>query len=170
MFNKKKKTEAPENIAEQNGGEVQFTKNIKTLWIYTTLFCAFALVLIIVSSIIQGKMNNDAEYYQGLYDNEKTQNQSTIQNIQTQNKKLTADIEKYKTQNEALLKEFEEDKALVNNAAALIENAEYIILAQKEAYTGSKDDAKEILDKVDPSILTEDMRECYDSVAKMINK
>lgn len=115
-------------------------------------------------------MNNDAEYYQGLYDNEKTQNQSTIQNIQTQNKKLTADIEKYKSQNEALLKEFEEDKALVNNAAALIENAEYILLAQKEAYTGSKDDAKEILDKVDPSVLTEDMRECYDSVAKMINK
>lgn len=167
MFKKKNKPE-PAQTPEENGGEVQFTKNIKTLWIYTTLFCLFALALIVISSVIQGKMNDDAEYYQGLYDTEKTQNQSTIQNIQTENQSLRAAIESYKAENEALLKEFEEDEKLVTDAAELIENAEYILLAQKEAYTGSYGDARDILEKADPALLTEDMRECYDSLAKML--
>lgn len=165
MFKKKTK---PEQTPEQNSGDVQFTKNIKTLWIYTTLFCLFALALIVISSIIQGKMNNEAEYYQGLYDTEKTQNQSTIQNIQTENASLRAAIENYKAENQALLKEFEQDERLVKLAAELTENAEYILLSQKEAYTGSYGNAKKILEKVDPEVLTDDMRTCYDSLKKML--
>ena len=93
MFKKKEKPEAVNETAQEN---TEFKKNIKTLWVYTSLFCTFALVLILVSSLIQGKVDGRAEDLQDQIESERTSSQSTIQNIQTKNDTLTKENEKLK--------------------------------------------------------------------------
>lgn len=161
LFNKKQ----PKPDGEDG---VQFEKNIRSLWIYTTLFCVFALVLIIISSVIQGKINSKADYYEGIYNEHISSSQSTIQNIQTENASLKAAIEIYKKQNEQYAKGAAEDAELAKESAELITNAEYLLLAQKEAYTGRYSDARELLKKVNAELLTEDMQSCYKSLRKML--
>ena len=98
MFKKKEKPEAVETAQENT----EFKKNIKTLWIYTSLFCTFALVLILVSSLIQGKVDSRAENLQDQIESERTTSQSTIQNIQTKNDALVKENEELKSQNDFL--------------------------------------------------------------------
>jgi uncharacterized protein YlxW (UPF0749 family) len=161
MLFKKKKT-AP----EQNG-EVQFEKNIKTLWIYTTLFCLFALVLIVISSVIQGKINAKAEdYYEDIYTEQINSSKSTIQNIQTENQSLKSAIEMYKAENDMLVSQQTADAALVQEQTELITNAEYLLLAQKAANSGKRKEAKEFLEKINKEKLTDTMLELYISLTK----
>lgn len=159
MFGKKK-TEVTEK------GDVQFEKNIKTLWIYTVLFCGFALILIIVSSVIQGKIDSEAEYYQDQYENAQTSSQSTIKNIQDENAALKKDLAAYKSENSKMLGEYEDDKVLLNNASEMIENAEYLILALDSLENNKKQDAKTFLAKVNPEMLSDTMQDVYDRLAK----
>ena len=165
----KKKNNAPQSVENTPEGEQQkFRKDIKILWIYTTLFCLFALVLIIVSSAIQGKINSTADYYQDLYEGEKTSSQSTIKNIQTENASLKQANENYKAENERLTAEIEQSTQTINDGAALTENAEYLLLAQQELYSGSRNKAKELVKLVDKSILTKDMLEIYTRLCKTL--
>ena len=163
----KKKNTAPQTENEQ-AGEQKIKKDIKILWIYTTLFCAFALLLIIVSSVIQGKINSTAEYYQDLYEGEKTTSQSTIQNIKTENESLKSAVENYKTENEKLRNENKTAELTINNSAKIIENAEYLLNAQKEVYGGSRAKAKELVNLVDKNLLTEDMQAIYEKLCNTL--
>ena len=149
--------------------EVQFEKNIKTLWIYTTLFCLFALVLIVVSSIIQGRIDSRAEYYQDRYENAQSSSQSTIKNIQDENAALKKDLESYKAKSELLDSRTAQDEKLINNAAALIQNADLLISAQEYVQSGKRNDARECLRKVDADILSQTMREVYDSLRERLD-
>ena len=164
LFGKKDK----KTVAETENGEQKFEKDIKVLWIYTTLFCLFALVLIIISSVIQGKIHSDEEYYQDLYEGEKASSQSTIQNIQTENAALKAALEQYKKENENLANKDDADELAINSAAAIIENGDYLLKAQAETYTGSTKKAREALAKVDENALTEQMREVYNKLCKRL--
>ena len=56
----------------------------------------------------------------------------------------------------------------IKDGAALTENAEYLLLAQQELYSGSRNKAKELVKLVDESILTEDMREIYTKLCKTL--
>lgn len=159
MFGKKKNTPAP-----AENGDVQFEKNIKTLWVYTLLFCAFALVLIIVSSIIQGKINSEAEYYQDQYENAQTSNQSTIKNIQDENAALKKDLAVFKSEHEKTSAENEQNKELLNNANELIENAEYLILALECEDNNDDAQAKAYLNKINPDMLSESMKSAYEAL------
>lgn len=142
----------------------QFDKNIKTLWIYTTLFCIFALLLIAVSSVIQGRINSQAEYYQEQFENAKTSGQSTIKNIQDENAALKRDIEVYKAENVKVTAELDSDKQLLHDAESMLENAELLMKAQKEAYTGSYAKARQLVLAVDKNCLQGDMLTIYNSL------
>lgn len=167
MFKKKKNMpQSAENVPV--GEEQKFQKDIKILWIYTTLFCLFALLLIIVSSVIQGNINSTADYYQDLYEGEKTSSQSTIKNIQTENASLKQANEAYKAENDRLTEEIDQSTQTINDGAALTENAEYLLAAQQELYTGSRNKAKELIKLVDEEILTEDMTAVYDKLCKTL--
>lgn len=179
MSKKKKQTAAPENTAPETETkaetteteqeqEQKFEKDIKVLWIYTTLFCLFALVLIIASSLIQGKINSTAEYYQGLYEGEKTSSQSTIKNVKTENTSLKNANEKLRAENERLQKDLETSTETINTAAELAESYEYLILAQKESNSGSRAKAKELYAKIDGSILQGDTLEIYQKLGKTL--
>lgn len=149
--------------------EVQFEKNIKTLWIYTTLFCLFALVLIVVSSIIQGKINSKAEYYQDRYESAQTSSQSTIKNIQDENEALKRDLETYKKKAERLELLSGTDTELLNEAAELIENADYLLAAQKLESDGEDKAALAELNKVNSNKLTSAMRQVYDELRERLD-
>ena len=166
MFKKKKDV----SVAQNQEGEQKFQKDIKILWIYTTLFCLFALSLIVISSLIQGKMNSNAEYYQGLYEGEKTSNQSTIKNIQTAYQSALNDNERLTEENEKLKSESGTTNQVTNMAAAVIENSEYILKAQKLYYENQKEEAAKTLKLVDASMLTKDMKEIFDSLAENLNQ
>ena len=159
MFGKKKNT-----AASAENSDKQFEKNIKTLWIYTILFCAFALVLIVVSSVIQGKMNSDAEYYQDQYENAQTSNQSTIKNIKDENAALKKDLAVYKSEHDRKSAEYEQNKELLNNANELIENAEYLILALECEDNNDKAQAKAYLNKINPDMLSDTMKAAYEAL------
>lgn len=165
MFNKKKKQQTPEIKSE----EQKFQKDIKLLWIYTTLFCLFALSLIVVSSLIQGKMNANAEYYQGLYEGEKTSKQSAIKNIQDSYQSALKDNERLREENEKFKEEANTTDQVTNMAASVIENSEYLLKAQKLFYEKQKDEAAKNLKLVDSSMLTEEMKTIYDSLAEQLN-
>ncbi len=158
----------PESTAD-NANQVQFEKNIKTLWIYTTLFCLFALVLIVVSSIIQGKINSKAEYYQDQYENAQTSSQSTIKNIQDENAALKKDIETYKQTAQRLEAMAQTDTQLINEAAQLIENAQYLLEAQQYASSGKTEQARTEFKKIDSSKLPQDMLEIYETLQKRLD-
>lgn len=149
--------------------EVQFEKNIKTLWIYTTLFCLFALVLIVVSSIIQGKINSKAEYYQDRYESAQTSSQSTIKNIQDENAALKRDLETYRKKAERLELLSGTDAELLNEAAELIENADYLLAAQKLESDGEDKAALAELNKVNSNKLTSAMRQVYDELRERLD-
>lgn len=149
--------------------EMQFEKNIKTLWIYTTLFCLFALVLIVVSSIIQGKINSKAEYYQDRYESAQTSSQSTIKNIQDENEALKRDLETYKKKAERLELLSGTDTELLNEAAELIENADYLLAAQKLESDGEDKAALAEFNKVNSNKLTSAMRQVYDELRERLD-
>ena len=149
--------------------EVQFEKNIKTLWIYTTLFCLFALVLIVVSSIIQGKINSKAEYYQDRYESAQTSSQSTIKNIQDENAALKRDLETYKKKAERLELLSGTDAELLDEAAELIENADYLLAAQQLEADGEDKAALAELNKVNSNKLTSAMRRAYDELRERLD-
>lgn len=163
MFNKKPKPEAVEQTVEQTA---EFKKNIKTLWIYTSLFCTFALVLILVSSIIQGKVDDRAENLQDQIESERTTSQSTIQNIQTKNDTLTKENEKLTEQNEFLKSQAETEKQLLDTANEIIINAEYLA---KALSAKDKDVARDYLSKIDPSRLSTDLYAEYSRLITELN-
>ena len=178
MFNKKKKnddtqalTESTDKVQSEKSGEneVQFEKNIKTLWIYTTLFCIFVLALIVVSSIIQSKINSKAEYYQDQYESAQTSSQSTIKNIQDENAALKKDLETYKAMAEQLEIRSETDAELINDAAELIENAEYLLSAQQYLTNGNREAAREQFIKVNSDKLTGAMLDVYETLQKRLD-
>ena len=148
---------------------MQFEKNIKTLWIYTTLFCLFALVLIVVSSIIQGKINSKAEYYQDRYESAQTSSQSTIKNIQDENAALKRDLETYKKKAERLELLSGTDAELLDEAAELIENADSLLAAQQLEADGEDKAALAELNKVNSNKLTSAMRRAYDELRERLD-
>lgn len=147
MFKKKEKPEAVETAQENT----EFKKNIKTLWIYTSLFCTFALVLILVSSLIQGKVDSRAENLQDQIESERTTSQSTIQNIQTKNDALVKENEELKSQNDFLKSQADTEKQLLDSANEIIVNAEYLTKALTAV---DNDTARAYLTKIDPSRLS----------------
>jgi len=160
MF-KKKKTEAP--VTETNETK-EFEKNIKTLWIYTTLFCLFALILIIISSFVQYKIDRRAEYYQGQYETVQSSSQSTIKNIQTENDALKKDIEKYKQEASICKEQAENDAVLLQKSAAMLENAEILLEIQNAVSSRDMNTARELMQTVDVNNLSEKMLEIYNGL------
>ena len=159
-----KKTEEQQTPAT----EVQFEKNIKTLWIYTTLFCLFALVLIVVSSLIQSKINSRAEYYQSQYESEQTANRSTIKNISDENAALKQDLARYKSRAEALEAQTAADSELLAAAADLAENEAYLAMAQSALMSGNYEKARAEFKKIDAERLSEELQEAYAALQKRI--
>ena len=165
MFGKKKEAATTPETAEQPADNtVQFEKNIKTLWIYTTLFCLFALVLIVVSSVIQSKINSRAEYYQDQYENTKTTSQSAIKNIRDENEALKKDLESYKSRAEALEAQTESDAALLNAASLMVENAEYLAKAQSALSSGNTEQARAYYRRIAPDKLSAELVTVYESL------
>ncbi len=156
-------TPAPQAESDKPRGAevVQFEKNIKTLWIYTTLFCLFALALIVISSVIQGRINSKAEYYQDRYEDAQTSNRSTIKNIQDENAALKRDLEAAQAESKELTAAAETDGELIGGAAGALENAEYIASAQRLLLSGDRQGAKIELDKVDANSLSNPLRDIY---------
>ena len=150
MFKKKEKPESVQPIEENT----EFKKNIKTLWVYTSLFCTFALVLILVSSLIQSKVDSRAENLQDQIESERTTSQSTIQNIQTKNDDLVKKNEKLKQENEFLKSQAETEKQLLESANEIIVNAEYLT---KALTATDAETARAYIAKIDPARLSPDL-------------
>ena len=165
MF-KKKKTDAP---VQQTTETQEFQKNIKTLWIYTTLFCLFALVLILISSFVQYKIDRRAEYYQGQYETVQSSSQSTIKNIQTENDALKKDIEKYKEEASICKEQAENDAVLLQNSALMLENAEILLDIQSDVASRNYNSAREKMQTVDTEYLSEKMLEVYNALKDKLN-
>lgn len=160
MFNKKVKTEA-------DGGN-DFEKNIKTLWIYTSLFCAFALVLILLSSIIQGKIDKRAEYYQSQYESVQSSSQSTIKNIQDENKALKADIEVYKDRAQKADELLKAEQQSLTTATEMLKNAQILIDAQENMSKGGYKTARNLLKTIDTQYLSESATAMYNRLCKTL--
>lgn len=184
MFKKKKTnqtettetTVTPETVkdapaaesAEQADKPQEFQKNIKTLWIYTSLFCIFALVLIFISSFFQEKYDKDKEDLQiqlEKHELELSDKQSTIKNIETEiegykklNQKLEEDNKKYQEQ-------YAIDKDLLLSSSEIIANADYLLLTQQALDTGDKETARTHLACVDVNYLTDAMLTAYNNCA-----
>lgn len=161
MFKKKKPVETP---VEQTNETQEFQKNIKTLWIYTTLFCVFALVLIAISSYVQYKIDRRAEYYQDQYENVQTSSQSTIKNIQTENDTLKKDIEKYKKEATICKEQAENDAELLQKSAEMIENAEILLDVQNDVNARNFASAREKMQTVNADCLSDKMLEVYNAL------
>ncbi len=161
MFNKKPKTEQ----VQQND---EYQSKMKVLWIYTSLFCLFALVLILLSSFIQSKIDKRAEYYQDQYESAQTTAKSTIKNIKDENNALKADIEVYKKKAEDAQTSLDNSQQSLDFANKVIENAQYVIDAQTSVFFHKNKEAKETLKLVDTQYLTEEMLKTYESLAKRV--
>ena len=162
MFKKKNTAEPP--VTEQTNETQEFQKNIKTLWIYTTLFCVFALVLIAISSYVQYKIDRRAEYYQDQYENVQTSSQSTIKNIQTENDTLKKDIEKYKQEASICKEQAENDAELLQKSAQMIENAEILLDIQNDVSARNYTTAREKMQTVNADCLSDKMVEVYNAL------
>lgn len=167
MLKRKKKEEAveqtaPETVqqsATEGQGEdlVKFEKNIKLLWVYTALFCLFAVALIAISSVIQGKINSDEEYHQEITHS----TQSALKNIQDQNAAFKAEIEDVKAKLEMYENENKEYTDIIGSTAEIVENTEYLMNALVFKDKNENDKAREELGKVDKTILSYEMRVIY---------
>lgn len=174
LFKKKEKTEkAVAETAQKSDAAApsqeneEFKKNIKTLWIYTSLFCAFALILILISSVIQGKVDNRAENLQDQIESERTASQSTIQNIQTKNNDLVKQNEKLTKENEFWKEQAETEKQLLQTANEIIINAEYLTKALSAT---SSDVARSYIEKINPEYLSGDLLAEYTRLVTELDK
>lgn len=169
MFKKKKKT-TPEEIAAAPVNETnaeqpkEFQKNIKTLWIYTSLFCVFALVLIFISSFFQEKRDRENETLRAQVEKhelEFSDNQSTIKNIESEldtYKQINDILDK---RNDYLEEQYGIDKDLLMSSAEMLANADYIMAAMTALDAGDKVAAAQSIACVDVNYLTDTMLECY---------
>lgn len=176
MFKKKKLQEAEAVVnteetapkTEQKPDETEeYKKNIKVLWIYTTLFCVFALALIFVSSFFQQRHNRENEMLRVQVEKHQLEistGQSTIQNIELE-------IEKYQQINDILNKRntyLEEqskiDKDLLASSSEMVSNADYLLMAKFCLDAGDTAGASTNLAAVDTNYLTSNMRILYDQI------
>lgn len=162
MFNKKPKTE---QVQDKNG---EYQSNMKVLWIYTSLFCLFALVLILLSFLIQSKIDKRAEYYQDQYETVQSSSQSTIKNIKDENNALKADIEVYKQKAKTAEETLKTEQQNLATANETIKNAQYVIDAQTSVFYHKNNEAREYLKLVDTQYLTEEMLKTYESLVKRV--
>lgn len=170
MLGRKKKENAKTEVvlSESQKESAKFEKNIRLLWIYTSLFCLFAVALIAVSSFIQGKMNSEAEYYQDMYHEATNSNKSALKNIQDENAALKKDLETAITQVEKLESESKANSEIITSASEMIENAEYLIQALVYEDDNKDDEAREELKKIDRSKLSESMLKIYDELSESL--
>lgn len=169
MFKKKKKitpeetvvTPAQETPAEQ---PKEFQKNIKTLWIYTSLFCVFALVLIFISSFFQEKRDKENESLRAQVEKhelEFSDNQSTIKNIESEldtYKQINDILDK---RNDYLEEQYTIDKDLLMSSSEMLANADYLLKAINALDAGDKQTAAQNINSIDVNYLTDTMLESY---------
>lgn len=171
MFKKKNKqiSEEAETTAVSARTEKEqpqeFQKNIKTMWIYTSLFCIFALVLIFISSFFQEKNDRENEDLRAQVEKHElvlSTNQSTLQNIESENKTYKQINDILDKRNEYLEEQYSIDKDLLLSSAEIIANADYLLDVQAAIDAKDLDTARTTLACIDVNYLTPTMRATYD--------
>ena len=130
-------------------------KKSKSFWIYTIILFTVALVLVLLS---YGMYGNTKDY------------KSNIQTLQTENETLKAE----KTKNEVMLSGLEEKVRQLTaeleeyRGGSYADAVEAIYEADGACEVGNYQEAKRILDTVDPEMLKMQIRSRYDAVKNKI--
>ncbi len=136
---------------------INMDKKTKSFWMYTIILFTVALVLVLISLFMTD--------YKADYES----NVQSIQNELLQLKNENVKLKEEKAGLEVKVNQMSADQAAIQeNENRYAEAVENIYLADGECIRGDYEKAKEILDKVDPTILKEQIRGRYQSVKAKI--
>ncbi len=143
---------------------VEFQKDVKFLWIYSTVFCLAMLSLIGASYIIQQKIHSEVDTYKSQAESAELsneENQSRLSGIQEENKRLKGQVENLTAQNENLKAGAEKDEALIGLGEEMLTQQNQLLRAVHLYEQGEEELAKEAFAQVNKSKLPADSVEIY---------
>jgi cell shape-determining protein MreC len=145
----------------------------KFLWIYTIVLFAVAFVLILVSAIGQNKATQNVESLQRELEQNKSffeGAQKSLTDITNENTYLKEENESLKKENDGLkseMKRYDEEEA----ADSRQESIYLAVLKAQSLYNQKKySDCRAVLNTIDPSALSGDIKAVYENLDKRVKK
>lgn len=143
---------------------VEYKKDIKFLWIYSTVFCLVALALIGGSYIIQNKIHAEMDDYKSQAESatqSDAQNKSRLSTITEKNQQLTKQVETLTKENATLRAGAELDEALITKGEEII-HQQQLLLQAIDLYGQNKiTEAKEAFALIKAENLPEESKAIY---------
>ena len=141
-----------------------YKKDIKFLWIYSSVFCVVILALIGGSYVIQQKIHAEVDDYKTQAQNateSDEQSKSRLSNIQEQNKQLEKEVATLENENETLKAGAANDEVLINKGEEIILQQSLLIQAAALYEQEDIDGAKEVFARINKDVLPTDSAEIY---------
>ncbi len=142
----------------------EFKKDIKFLWIYSTVFCLVLLAVIAGSYIIQEKIHNEMDDYKEQAESatqSDKQNKSLLSNIQDKYEQAQKENKRLENENATLKAGAATDEALINKGEAIIHQQNLLLQAISLYEQNKTGEARELFGRIDAEQLPEDAAQIY---------
>ena len=153
-------TRVAQQLKKAKKKAIEYKKDIKFLWIYSSVFCLVALALIGGGYVIQEKIHAQVDDYKTQAESatqSDAQNKSLLSNIQEKNKQLQNRVAALETENETL-------KVGAANDEVIINKSRFIGYAAPV-----KTEAKEVFSAINKDVLPADSAETYAYYEERLN-
>ena len=151
-------------LKKEKNKVIEFKKDIRFLWFYTSVFCIVLLALIGGSAVIQRKMHRQVEDYKNQAASAEESTKSTksrLSNIQDENEQLKASNEALTFENNTLKAAAQTDSSLLEAAEASMTELEKLAQVGK-LYVSGSGDAAALFNSIDQEKLPESAKETYE--------
>lgn len=142
----------------------EFKKDIKFLWIYSTVFCLVLLAVIAGSYIIQQKIHTEMDDYKEQAESatqSDKQNKSLLSNIQDKYEQAQKENKRLENENATLKAGAATDEVLINKGEAIIHQQNLLLQAISLYEQNKTGEAKELFGQIDAEQLPEDAAQIY---------
>lgn len=165
-------TRVEQQLKKAKKKAIEYKKDIKFLWIYSSVFCLVALALIGGGYVIQEKIHAQVDDYKTQAESatqSDAQNKSLLSNIQEKNKQLQNRVAALETENETLKVGAANDEVIINKGEEIILQQNLLMRAILLYEQNNKTEAKEVFSAINKDVLPADSAETYAYYEERLN-
>lgn len=158
------KSRAEHKLKKEEKKVRQFKKDVKFLWIYSTIFCLVLFAMIGGSAVIQRKLHRETNELKNQVEsaeNTNAKNQSRLSNIQEENKQLKSRNELLEQKNKEMEEQAKLDGELIVATDKVLSELQKLSQVQLLYAEGKFDAARELIETLDADSLPEDAENTY---------
>lgn len=158
------KSRAEHKLKKEEKKVRQFKKDVKFLWIYSTIFCLVLFATIGGSAVIQRKLHRETDELKNQVESAESanaKNQSRLSNIQEENKQLKSRNELLEQKNKEMEEQAKLDGELIVATDKVLSELQKLSQVQLLYAEGKLDSARKLLETLDADSLPEDAKNTY---------